>query len=102
MIAERIVTLREQRHLTQAELAKRLGVTRSSVNAWELGISVPSTQYLVELAALFGVSTDFLLGVEATETVSVVGLTEQDVLTVTALIRHLREKNREGIQKREK
>ena len=98
MIAERIAALREQRHLTQAELAKRLGVTRSSVNAWELGISVPSTQYLVELAALFGVSTDFLLGVEATETVSVVGLTEQDVLTVTALIRRLREKNREGIQ----
>ena len=98
MIAERIAALREQRHLTQAELAKRLGVTRSSVNAWELGISVPSTQYLVELATLFGVSTDFLLGVEATETVSVVGLTEQDVLTVTALIRRLREKNREGIQ----
>ncbi|MDY4231508.1 MAG: helix-turn-helix transcriptional regulator [Candidatus Faecousia sp.] len=47
MIAERIAALREQRHLTQAELAKRLGVTRSSVNAWELGISVPSTQYLV-------------------------------------------------------
>lgn len=60
MIAERIAALREQRHLTQAELAKRLGVTRSGVNAWELGISVPSTQYLVELAALFGVSTDFL------------------------------------------
>ena len=98
MIAERIAALREQRHLTQAELAKRLGVTRSSVNAWELGISVPSTQYLVELAVLFGVSTDFLLGVEVTETVSVVGLTEQDVLTVTALIRRLREKNREGIQ----
>lgn len=98
MIAERIAALREQRHLTQAELAKRLGVTRSSVNAWKLGISVPSTQYLVELAVLFGVSTDFLLGVEATETVSVVGLTEQDVLTVTALIRRLREKNREGIQ----
>lgn len=98
MIAERIAALREQRHLTQAELAKRLGVTRSSVNAWELGISVPSTQYLVELAVLFGVSTDFLLGVEETETVSVVGLTEQDVLTVTALIQHLREKNREGLQ----
>lgn len=60
MTAERIAALREQRHLTQAELAKRLGVTRSSVNAWELGISVPSTQYLVELAVLFGVSTDFL------------------------------------------
>ena len=63
MVAERISELREQQNMTQAELAKRLGITRSSVNAWEQGISVPSTQYIVELSALFGVSTDYLLGV---------------------------------------
>ena len=61
MVAERIKQLREQSNWTQSELAKQLGITRSSVNAWELGISVPSTQYLVELAALFKVSTDCLL-----------------------------------------
>ena len=55
MVAERISELREQQNMTQAELAKRLGITRSSVNAWEQGISVPSTQYIVELSALFGV-----------------------------------------------
>ena len=48
--------------MTQAELAKKLGITRSSVNAWEMGISVPSTQYIVELALLYNVSTDYLLG----------------------------------------
>ena len=47
MVAEKIKHLREQQGLTQAELSKRLGITRSSVNAWEMGISVPSTQYLV-------------------------------------------------------
>ena len=56
--AERIKTLRENFGLSQAELASRLDITRSSVNAWEMGISVPSTQYIVELAQLFGVSTD--------------------------------------------
>ena len=61
MIAEKIKRLREQDSLTQAELAKRLGITRSSVNAWEMGISAPSTQYLVELANIFKVSTDYLL-----------------------------------------
>lgn len=95
MIAERISTLREQRNMTQATLAKRLGITRSGVNAWEQGISVPSTQYIVELAALFGVSTDYLLGISSTATVSVAGLTEQDILVVTSLICHLRQKNRE-------
>ena len=62
MIADRIKVLREQQNLTQADLAKQLGITRSSVNAWEMGISVPSTQYLMELAAIFQVSTDYLLG----------------------------------------
>ena len=33
--------------MTQADVAKKLGITRSSVNAWEMGISVPSTMYLV-------------------------------------------------------
>ena len=62
MIADKIKDLREKQNLTQTALAKRLGITRSSVNAWELGISVPSTQYIVELAHIFHVSTDYLLG----------------------------------------
>ena len=93
MVAERIKRLREQKGLTQAELAKRLGITRSSVNAWEMGISVPSTQYVVELAHLFKVSTDYVLGVDNSASVSVTGLTEKDIQVVHALISHLKAKN---------
>ena len=70
--------------------AKILGVTRSCVNAWEMGISVPSTQYVVELASLFHISTDFLLGVEATASVSVEGLSDEDIQLVHTIIDHLR------------
>ena len=63
MIAEKVKCLREKSSLTQSALAKKLNVTRSSVNAWEMGISVPSTTLLVELAKLFHVSTDYLLGI---------------------------------------
>ena len=90
MIAERIKELREEKAWTQTELAKILGVTRSCVNAWEMGISVPSTQYVVELASLFHISTDFLLGVEATASVSVEGLTDEDIQLVHTIINHLR------------
>jgi len=90
MIAERIKDLREKQNITQSALAKQLGITRSSVNAWELGISVPSTQYIVELAIIFHVSTDYLLGVSHSATVSVEGLTEQDVQLVCDVINHLR------------
>ena len=94
MVAERIKYLREQKGLTQADLAKQLGITRSSVNAWEMGISVPSTQYIVELSNIFKVSTDYLLGVERSASISVAGLTEKDVQYVRGLIAHLEEKNK--------
>ena len=86
VIAERIKALRESAAMTQAELARRLGVTRSGVNAWEMGISVPSTQYVVELALLFGVSTDYLLGIPKTKTVSVDGLSEEEIASIVRVI----------------
>lgn len=93
MIADRIKALREQQNMTQAELSRQLGITRSSVNAWELGISIPSTQYIVELSSIFHVSTDYLLGVGATASVNVTGLTEEDIQVVQKLVYHLRNKN---------
>lgn len=93
MVSERIKALREQKGFTQAQLAKHLGITRSSVNAWELGISIPSTQYVVELAMLFRVSTDYLLGVEGSATLNIAGLSEADIQIVNALVNHLRSKN---------
>ena len=93
MVADRIKHLREQKGLTQTDLAKQLGITRSSVNAWEMGISVPSTQYIVELAEIFKVSTDFLLGVDSSATVSVAGLSDADINLIFSIINHLRSRN---------
>ena len=93
MIAERIKFLREQKLYTQSELAKKLGITRSSVNSWEMGISVPSTQYIVELSNMFSVSTDYLLGVEKTSSIDISGLTEGDIEMVYKLAEYLKNKN---------
>ncbi|MBP3372753.1 MAG: helix-turn-helix transcriptional regulator [Clostridia bacterium] len=93
MVADRIRSLRENRKLSQAQLAKKLGITRSSVNAWEMGISVPSTQYVVELSRLFGVSTDYLLGLQSDATISIDGLDEDDIRMVQHLVLHLKSKN---------
>lgn len=93
MIADRIKSLRENQNMTQSTLAKHLGITRSSVNAWEMGISVPSTQYVVELAHIFKVSTDYLLGIQTTSSISIEGLTENDVKIINTLILHLKNKN---------
>ena len=93
MVADRIKALRESKNYTQAELAKQLGITRSSVNAWEMGISVPSTQYIVELASIFKVSTDYLLGVHDSVSINVSGLTEKDIELIHSIISHLRNKS---------
>lgn len=68
MTAERIKALREARGWTQAELARRMNITRNGVNSWEQGLSMPSPTCLVDLAKVFSVSTDYLLGVERLET----------------------------------
>ena len=90
MTAERIKVLREARGWTQAELARRLSITRNGVNSWEQGLSMPSPACLVDLAKLFSVSTDYLLGVERLETVKVTGLNEEDIALLAQLADRLR------------
>ena len=90
MIADKIKFLREENNMTQTDLAKCLGITRSGVNAWEMSISVPSTQYIVELATLFNVSTDYLLGLKKNTVINADGLTDADFKIVYSLIEHLK------------
>jgi len=90
MTAERIKVLREARGWTQAELARRLSITRNGVNSWEQGLSMPSPACLVDLAKLFSVSTDYLLGVERLDAVNVTGLNEEDIALLAQLADRLR------------
>lgn len=95
MISERIKELRQARGWTQADLARRLGMTRNGVNSWEQGLSMPSPASLVDLAQLFSVSTDYLLGVERLNTVNVTGLDERDVAILAELADRLRKNKAE-------
>ena len=88
MICDRIKQLREQAGYSQAQLAKRLDVTRSSVNAWEMGLSMPTTQYVVTLAKLFHVSADYLLGLTASSSIVLDGYTQEEIEMLYKLIRY--------------
>lgn len=92
MICDRIKFLREAQEMTQSDLAKTLGITRSSVNAWEMGISVPSTQYIVELSNIFNVSSDFLLGLNSAKYLDTTGIDEDDIQLLYTIIQHLKKK----------
>lgn len=78
MVGDKVKILRESCDWTQNELSKKLGLTRSAVNAWEMGLSVPSTPYIVELANLFKVTTDYLLGLDSRIVLDISDLKEDE------------------------
>jgi len=60
----RLKQLREKHNLSQSQVAKRLGITRAAISSYENNISLPSVNVLAELALLYRVSTDYLLGLD--------------------------------------
>ena len=62
--SQRLAALRRERGMTQAELAARLGISKSAVSMYERGNREPELDLLQEMADLFGVSVSSLLGRE--------------------------------------
>lgn len=59
---ERLKQIRNEKQLSQAELAKELGVSQSTVGMWENGKNKPGYPTLIKLSKIFDVSLDYLLG----------------------------------------
>lgn len=59
--ADKLCTLRKQHHLTQEELADKLGVSRQAISKWERSEASPDTDNLIELANIYGITLDELL-----------------------------------------
>lgn len=60
-ISEKIQMLRKSRGLSQEQLAEQIGVTRQALSKWENGTVIPDTTNVIQMAQLFGVTTDYLL-----------------------------------------
>lgn len=61
ILADKIINERKKNGWSQEELAEKLGVSRQSVSKWEGALATPDLQKLINMAELFGVSTDYLL-----------------------------------------
>lgn len=53
---------REERRMTQADLAERLGITRQNVSNYETGYKIPPLNVVVAAADIFRCSTDEMIG----------------------------------------
>ena len=89
--ADRIRELREKNDMTQSELAKRLSITRSSVNAWEMSLSIPSSKILPELCKVLHTTSDYLLGMDDTELLSLKYYSDDEREILYRLIRYFDE-----------
>lgn len=56
-----IASLRREKGMTQADLAKQMGVTDKAVSKWERDLSCPDVQTLPKLAEVLGISVEELL-----------------------------------------
>lgn len=92
MLGQRINELRTSYGWSQVELAKRLGVAKQTVSNWENDNIQPSIEMLVRIAKVFGVATDYLLGLDEIPRLSIEGLPANVVAHLSLLIEDFRTK----------
>jgi len=92
-IGERITALRKEKDISQAELAKRLEVSRQAVSKWEQGLSSPDTVKLIQLAQILGTEVEYLAtGVHpepGSVVLNVVETVEKEKVLVKEVVRHI-------------
>lgn len=81
--------------LSQEELAEKVYVTRQTVSNWETGLGYPTFDVLIRIAAYFGVTTDYLLGVTGGKTIDVSELSDSQIDTLHRIITEFKKVGKE-------
>lgn len=66
-LSEKLILLRKEKGVSQAELAELMNVSRQAISRWETGAAVPSAENLKYLRSLYNVSLDYLFNDAADE-----------------------------------
>lgn len=90
-IGTRIMELRKKTGMTQADLARRMHLTRSSINSWEQEITCPSIDSLCSLAQIFHVSVDYLVGLSGKMTINIEPYSEREKKLILDLLQYFDE-----------
>jgi transcriptional regulator with XRE-family HTH domain len=92
-LGKKIKDLRAAKNMTQADMAKRIGMTTSAVSSYEVSERQPSYDVLVKIATLFNVTTDYLLGVGNKDIIDITGLGVKQRTIVNDMINTFMEVN---------
>ncbi len=93
MIYDKKSFVRKQDFLSQP--LKKSGISRSAVNAWEMVFFTPTTQYVVDMAKLFHVTSDYLLGIVNEHAITVESYTEEEMNLLYGLIKYIDSQKKE-------
>ena len=82
--------------MTQLQLADKVNVTKSVISYYEHKDKKPSPDILIKFSEIFGVTTDYLLGIEKVPeaVLDVSGLTAEDIKAVQVIVDAFRKKNK--------
>lgn len=92
----RLKELRKEKKLSQPALAQRLGVTKSTISAYERNVQTPRPDILVKMSLLFGKSIDYIMGIDNRNCIFLDGLSKEDqaliINSITPIINRLKNK----------
>lgn len=92
---ENLKKLRTARDLTQQELGAKVGLSKAVVSKCENGLGYPTFDVLIRIAAYFGVTTDYLLGVTGGKTIDVSELSDSQIDTLHRIITEFKKVGKE-------
>lgn len=90
LIGKKIKELRNKYKYTQSELATLVGVTKSTIAAYENDTRLPSYEVLIKLSHIFKVSLDYLLLDRQMDSVNIDGLNSEQIGAIQTLISYYR------------
>ena len=92
----RLRELRELHNMTQDQLGRKINRSKSVISSYENNTKVPPVDILTELAVIYNVSLDYLVGIDKAEMISVTSLTDSQKELVALLVSDFGEKTRSG------
>lgn len=85
----RLQISRKNKKLTQSQVAELVGTTKSSISGYENNTSFPPIEILKRMALIYGVSCDYLLGIDNRKTIIIEGVTEKQYSIILDAVKKL-------------
>ncbi|HEX3017235.1 MAG TPA: helix-turn-helix transcriptional regulator [Caproicibacter sp.] len=89
----RLRELRRCKNLTQSQAAKRLHLSKTTISGYENNIKTPSLDTLTKMSVFYGVSSDYILGLENRKMLPIDGLTPSQEEILKKLLYEFRKSN---------